>query len=109
MVRGQDGETRFWDSPLNVHEGGILAASALPPPPIVLDQQAEARAMMERIADALDYVGVLTGEFFATAGGPVFNEMAPRVNNSGHWTNEGADRKGVGEGKRVSVRVDLGG
>src|SRR3546814_5131541 len=49
MVRGQDGETRFWDSPLNVHAGGILAASALPPPPIVLDQQAEARAMMERI------------------------------------------------------------
>src|SRR3546814_1993045 len=92
MVRGQDGETRFWDSPLNVHEGGILAASALPPPPIVLDQQAEARAMMERIADALDYVGVLTGEFFATAGGPVFNEMAPRVHNSGHWTIEGAVR-----------------
>src|SRR3546814_10076295 len=90
MVRGQDGKTRFWDSPLNVHEGGILAASALPPPPIVLDQQAEARAMMERIADALDYVGVLTGEFFATAGGPVFNEMAPRVHNSGHWTIEGA-------------------
>src|SRR3546814_14500984 len=90
MVRGQDGKTRFWDSPLNVHEGGILAASALPPPPIVLDQQAEARAMMERIADALDYVGVLTGEFFATAGGPVFNELATRVHNSGPGTYTGA-------------------
>ncbi len=56
----------------------------------MLDQQDEAHAMMARIADALDYVGVLTGEFFATDAGPVFNEMAPRVHNSGHWTIEGA-------------------
>ncbi|SNT07710.1 5-(carboxyamino)imidazole ribonucleotide synthase [Sphingopyxis indica] len=90
MVRGAGGETRFWDSPLNVHAGGILSASMLPPPPIVIEQQAEARAMMAKIAEALDYVGVLTGEFFATDTGPVFNEMAPRVHNSGHWTIEGA-------------------
>jgi 5-(carboxyamino)imidazole ribonucleotide synthase len=90
LVRGIDGEVRFWDSPVNIHEGGILATSSLPPPPIVLDQQDEARALMAAIADALDYVGVLTGEFFATDGGPVFNEMAPRVHNSGHWTIEGA-------------------
>lgn len=90
MVRGIDGETRFWDSPVNVHQGGILATSALPPPPIVLDQQAEARALMQAIAADLDYVGVLTGEFFATENGPIFNEMAPRVHNSGHWTIEGA-------------------
>jgi len=42
------------------------------------------------VAEALDYVGVLTLEFFATEDGPVFNEMAPRVHNSGHWTIEGA-------------------
>ena len=90
MVRGIDGETRFWDSPVNVHEGGILAVSSLPPPQIVIDQQDEARALLAQIADALDYVGVLTGEFFATEDGPVFNEMAPRVHNSGHWTIEGA-------------------
>ena len=90
MVRGIDGEARFWDSPVNIHDDGILASSSLPPPPIVLDQQQEARALMEAIADALDYVGVLTGEFFATDAGPVFNEMAPRVHNSGHWTIEGA-------------------
>ncbi|MDZ3830740.1 MAG: 5-(carboxyamino)imidazole ribonucleotide synthase [Sphingopyxis sp.] len=90
LVRGIDGETRFWDSAVNVHEGGILASSSLPPPPLVAAQQDEARAMMAAIADALDYVGVLTGEFFATEDGPVFNEMAPRVHNSGHWTIEGA-------------------
>ncbi len=90
LVRGIDGEIRFWDSPVNVHEGGILATSSLPPPQIVLDQQEEARALMAKIAEELDYVGVLTGEFFATEDGPVFNEMAPRVHNSGHWTIEGA-------------------
>lgn len=90
LVRGIDGETRFWDSSVNVHRDGILATSSLPPPPIILDQQDEARALMAKIATALDYVGVLTGEFFATADGPVFNEMAPRVHNSGHWTIEGA-------------------
>lgn len=90
LVRGLDGEIRYWDSTVNVHEGGILATASLPPPPIVAAQQAEARAMMAEIAAALDYVGVLTGEFFATDAGPVFNEMAPRVHNSGHWTIEGA-------------------
>ena len=90
LVRGIDGETRFWDSPVNVHEHGILATSSLPPPQIILDQQDDARALLAKIADALDYVGVLTGEFFATENGPIFNEMAPRVHNSGHWTIEGA-------------------
>ena len=90
LVRGIDGEVRFWDSPVNVHEGGILATSTLPPPGAVLDQQDEARALMARIAGELDYVGVLTGEFFVGDDGPIFNEMAPRVHNSGHWTIEGA-------------------
>jgi len=46
--------------------------------------------VVERVAGALDYVGVLACEFFACADGPRFNEMAPRVHNSGHWTIEGA-------------------
>jgi 5-(carboxyamino)imidazole ribonucleotide synthase len=90
LVRAANGEVRHWDSPHNVHADGILASSALPPPPIVTAQRTEARRMATAIADALDYVGVLTCEFFAAAGGPVFNEMAPRVHNSGHWTIEGA-------------------
>jgi 5-(carboxyamino)imidazole ribonucleotide synthase len=90
LVRGIDGEIRFWDSPHNVHEGGILATSTLPAPAIVAEQQDAARTIAAAIADALDYVGVLTCEFFAGAEGPVFNEMAPRVHNSGHWTIEGA-------------------
>lgn len=109
LVRGIDGEIRYWDSTVNVHEGGILAAASLPPPPIVAAQQDEARAMMAEIADALDYVGVLTGEFFATDGGPVFNEMAPRVHNSGHWTIEGAVTSQFENHIRAIAGLPLGG
>jgi len=90
LVRGHDGEVRFWDSPHNTHEHGILAHSVLPAPEIVGDQVPSARALAQRVAEALGYVGVMTCEFFATQSGPVFNEMAPRVHNSGHWTIEGA-------------------
>ena len=90
LVRGHDGEVRFWDSAANVHVDGILATSTLPAGPAIEAQVPQARAMAAKIADALGYVGVLTCEFFASAEGPVFNEMAPRVHNSGHWTIEGA-------------------
>ncbi|UVI40071.1 5-(carboxyamino)imidazole ribonucleotide synthase [Qipengyuania spongiae] len=90
LVRGQDGEIAFWDSTRNEHEDGILARSVLPAGAEVEAQVEEARALARQVADALRYVGVLTLEFFATADGPVFNEMAPRVHNSGHWTIEGA-------------------
>lgn len=90
LCRGQDGTTVFWDSAENVHEGGILARSTVPATPAILAQVPAARALAGRVAESLDYVGVLTLEFFATAQGPVFNEMAPRVHNSGHWTIEGA-------------------
>ena len=90
LVRGQDGETRFWDSTRNTHEDGILDTSTLPAGKVIEAQVAEARELARQVADALKYVGVLTLEFFATREGPVFNEMAPRVHNSGHWSIEGA-------------------
>ena len=90
LVRGQDGEVRFWDSAENVHDHGILAKSSLPPSAAILEQLEQARTLASAIAASLGYVGVLTCEFFATGDGPVFNEMAPRVHNSGHWSIEGA-------------------
>jgi 5-(carboxyamino)imidazole ribonucleotide synthase len=90
LCRAADGDIRFWDTPENVHKGGILALSTVPASALAISQQAEARALATKVAEALDYVGVLTLEFFATDNGPVFNEMAPRVHNSGHWTIEGA-------------------
>lgn len=90
LVRGVGGEIRFWDSPANVHVDGILSTSTVPAGPTIQSQVDVARALAAQVAAALDYVGVLTLEFFASADGPVFNEMAPRVHNSGHWTIEGA-------------------
>lgn len=90
LARGANGEIRFWDSAANVHVDGILATSTVPAGPRIEAQVEAARALAAQVADALDYIGVLTLEFFASADGPVFNEMAPRVHNSGHWTIEGA-------------------
>ncbi len=80
----------FWDSPENVHRDGILRRSAVPASEAVLAQVEQARAMALPIAEALDHIGVLTVEFFATSSGPLVNEIAPRVHNSGHWTIEGS-------------------
>jgi 5-(carboxyamino)imidazole ribonucleotide synthase len=91
LARGGDGAIRYWDSPRNRHADGILATSSLPAGPLIESQQGEARKLAAAIADELNYVGVMTAEFFASAEGPIFNEMAPRVHNSGHWTIEGAD------------------
>ncbi len=90
LVRGRDGEIRFWDSTVNTHEGGMLVSSILPAGDLIEGQVDGARAIARQVADALQYVGVLTLEFFATKQGAVFNEMAPRVHNSGHWSIEGA-------------------
>jgi 5-(carboxyamino)imidazole ribonucleotide synthase len=91
LARATDGTVELYDAPENVHKNGILDRSTLPAPTIVAQQFEEASVLARTIADALDYVGLLACEFFAGADGPVFNEMAPRVHNSGHWTIEGAD------------------
>ncbi len=91
IARAQDGATVRYDPPHNVHVDAILRTSTVPAPRDILGQAEEATALACRIAAELDYVGVLACEFFATADGPVFNEMAPRVHNSGHWTIEGAE------------------
>jgi 5-(carboxyamino)imidazole ribonucleotide synthase len=90
LCRGQDGDLRFFDSARNTHVEGILARSAVPAGSPIDGQVAVARELAAKVAEALGYVGVLALEFFATKDGPVFNEMAPRVHNSGHWTIEGA-------------------
>ena len=90
LVRGLDGELTSYAPPHNVHIDGILARSTVPAPAQIAAQWTEAAALAGRVADALEHVGVLTLEFFVGADGPVFNEMAPRVHNSGHWTIEGA-------------------
>ena len=90
LCRGGDGRIVLWDAPHNVHEGGILRRSTVPAPAMFAPAIERGARLAAAIAEALDYVGVLAVEFFALGGEAVFNEMAPRVHNSGHWTIEGA-------------------
>ncbi len=108
LVRSAEGDVRFWDSTENRHDGGILATTIWPPSNTVAAQVEEARGLARKIADTLGYVGVLTCEFFATGGGPVFNEMAPRVHNSGHWTIEGAATSQFENHIRAICRIAAG-
>jgi 5-(carboxyamino)imidazole ribonucleotide synthase len=88
VARGPSGETRTWAPPRNLHVDGILSVSSVPSglPKAVED---EARAKAVRLAEALDHVGVLALEFFVLPDGTLLaNEFAPRVHNSGHWTQE---------------------
>ena len=90
LCRSPEGEVAVWDAPCNVHSGGILAHSTVPAGKALRKAVGAGEALARRIAEALGYVGVLAIEFFAVGDGAVFNEMAPRVHNSGHWTIEGA-------------------
>jgi 5-(carboxyamino)imidazole ribonucleotide synthase len=90
VARWADGRHTTWASAENEHGEGILRRSTVPCSNAVAVQLAEAREAAVGIAEALGHIGVLTVEFFASAEGPVVNEIAPRVHNSGHWTIEGA-------------------
>ena len=85
-ARSADGAFAAFDPPLNEHKNHILHRSIIPSP-MTGGQVEEAIAIARAIAEALDYVGVLGVELFATAQGELLvNEIAPRVHNSGHWT-----------------------
>ena len=90
LCRGADGETVVWDAPRNRHQGGLLVASSVPSGPDLAGAVAAGEGLARRVAGALSYVGTMAMEFFAVGGAAIFNEMAPRVHNSGHWTIEGA-------------------
>lgn len=85
-ARSAAGETRSYDPARNTHSLGILKRSAVPSgAPAAVEQ--EARRIAERILDRLGYVGVVGVEFFVAQDGALLvNEIAPRVHNSGHWT-----------------------
>ncbi|MEX6723529.1 5-(carboxyamino)imidazole ribonucleotide synthase [Parapedomonas caeni] len=89
VVRGWNGDMAHYGPVENSHDDGILSVSRVPATvsPAVTEQ---AVALARRIAGALDYVGVLGVEMFVVGDTVLFNEMAPRVHNSGHWTTEGA-------------------
>lgn len=87
-ARGLDGSVAAFDPGENVHVDGILSTTTVPAR-LTAAQRSDAVLIAARILNALDYVGVLGVELFVTPDGLVVNEIAPRVHNSGHWTQDG--------------------
>jgi len=87
-ARGLNGHISCFDPGENVHRDGILRTTAVPAR-IGSDERTEALLLAGRILEDLEYVGVLGVELFVTPSGLVVNEIAPRVHNSGHWTQNG--------------------
>lgn len=86
-VRAASGESRFYPLSLNVHRDGILRRSE---PSLHDPLQPLAERYARKVLDGLAYVGVMAFEFFACGERLLANEIAPRVHNSGHWTQDGA-------------------
>ncbi|KGY07835.1 5-(carboxyamino)imidazole ribonucleotide synthase [Vibrio sinaloensis] len=87
-ARGKDGNVAVYPLAENVHTNGVLTLSTA-----IADTelQEQAKNMFTAVANSLDYVGVLALEFFDVDGTLLVNEIAPRVHNSGHWTQQGAE------------------
>ena len=88
-ARSSNGEVKVYPLTENHHVSGVLSVSLAQPVAQALQQQAE--QMFAAVANSLNYVGVLAIEFFEVDGRLLVNEIAPRVHNSGHWTQQGAD------------------
>lgn len=87
-ARSKDGSVSVYPLAENVHTNGVLSLSTA-----ISDTelQSQAKKMFTSVANELNYVGVLALEFFDLNGNLLVNEIAPRVHNSGHWTQQGAE------------------
>jgi 5-(carboxyamino)imidazole ribonucleotide synthase len=88
-VRNRAGECHYYPLALNRHQDGILTVT-LAPLARLQGLQSEAEAMLGKVMHELDYVGVMAMELFRVGEHLLINELAPRVHNSGHWTQAGA-------------------
>jgi 5-(carboxyamino)imidazole ribonucleotide synthase len=105
-ARSATGDIAFYPLIHNEHRAGILRVSVAPW--VDAELQALAEAHLSKLLTALNYVGVLTVEFFATGSTLIANEMAPRVHNSGHWTIEGAETSQFANHLRAIAGQQLG-
>ena len=92
VARGRDGACVHLPVQQNLHRDGILAVTEVPATAASEAVQRQAVQCAERIAESMQYVGVLCVEFFVLADGTLAaNEMAPRPHNSGHYSIDACD------------------
>lgn len=88
-ARDKQGNLHFYPLTLNLHVDGILMASIAPLERLAA-VQSEAEQMLGKLLTSLEYVGVMAMECFRVGDHLMVNELAPRVHNSGHWTQSGS-------------------
>ena len=106
-ARGLDGSVAAYDPGENVHHDGILRTTTVPSR-LTPSLRSDAVLIAARILNALDYVGVMGVELFVTPNGLLVNEIAPRVHNSGHWTQNGCAVDQFEQHIRAVVGLPLG-
>ena len=106
-ARGLNGEVAAFDPGENVHVAGILRETRVPAR-LNGRQRSDAVLLAAKILNALDYVGVLGVELFVTPDALIVNEIAPRVHNSGHWTQNGCSTDQFEQHIRAVVGLPLG-
>ncbi len=104
-VRSVSGELAFYPLVENEHRDGILRVSICRENDRFFEN---AKAIVTKLVNALDYVGVLALEMFEVDGELIANEFAPRVHNSGHWTIEGAQTSQFENHLRAILDLPLG-
>ncbi|MDP0925911.1 5-(carboxyamino)imidazole ribonucleotide synthase [Paracoccus onubensis] len=107
IARAADGQVAAFDPGLNVHQGGILRSTTVP---CGLSGKITTDAVLiaAKIVNELDYVGVMGVELFVAPEGLIVNEIAPRVHNSGHWTQAGCAVDQFEQHIRAVVGLPLG-
>ena len=108
LARNQSGQVVSFDPGENIHCAGILQSSIIPAriPKMV---QIDLIIIAGKIINALEYVGVLGVEIFLShQNGIIINEIAPRVHNSGHWTQNGCAIDQFEQHIRAIVGAKLG-
>ncbi|MEX3582319.1 MAG: 5-(carboxyamino)imidazole ribonucleotide synthase [Burkholderia sp.] len=109
IARGADGRSTVFPLAQNTHHHGILSLTVAPAPAADAALAAAAQQAAVRIANSLDYVGVLCVEFFILEDGSmVANEMAPRPHNSGHYTVDACSVSQFEQQVRAMARLRLG-
>lgn len=105
-ARDKSGNTAIYPLTENQHTNGVLTLSVAGKEKSAIQQQAE--DAFNKIANELDYVGVLAIEFFDVDGQLLVNELAPRVHNSGHWTQQGVQCSQFENHMRAVAGLPLG-
>ena len=108
LVRDETGNSVCYPLARNTHRNGILIESVMPASDVDPELNKMAQKYAKTIASSLNYVGVLTIEFFICEGSLLVNEIAPRPHNSGHQTIHGCKTSQFEQQVRMCLDLPIG-